>query len=73
MNLRYIYIYLDIYIYISRSNIINLSVYEFINFRYMNVTLNVVVPVRFQAGGLKVFATPAKHRVKCPCQINMIT
>ena len=45
MNLIYIYIYLDIYIYIliSRSNIINLSVYEFINFRYMNVTLNVFV------------------------------
>ena len=44
MNLIYIYIFRYIYIYllISRSNIINLSVYEFINFRYMNVTLNLV-------------------------------
>ena len=45
MNLIYIYIFSYIYIYIliSRSNIINLSVYEFINFRYMNVTLNVMM------------------------------
>ena len=35
------YIYITyICMIIARSNIINLSVYEFINFRYMNVTLN---------------------------------
>ena len=49
MNLIYIYIYLYIYTLISRSNIINLSVYEFINFRYMNVTLNKQVPLSDEA------------------------
>ena len=59
MNLRYIYIFRYIYIYIllSRSNIINLSVYEFINFRYMNVTLNVYCTrsVMFVGTSLYVF------------------
>ena len=63
----YIYIcihIIHIYILMSRSNIINLSVYEFINFRYMNVTLNVYCARSVMFVGTSLYVFPKTFWIK---------
>ena len=59
------YIYIAyICMIIARSNIINLSVYEFINFRYMNVTLNVYCTRSVVFVGTSLFVFPKTFWIK---------